>query len=846
MKRWLLAFLVVAVASGCWATTLKVDGPGDGDGDSVDDFDDIALAITNGLVTPNLDGDGAPDVINVVVDSLAMTNAINVNGNTTPGHTDDITINGDADGNGTVCTITWTTPTGGVIISAVAWNLDLAPNQDVVIRDFRNIPVDQPVVAAATQNAGVLVVDEANGAANANATVLLERFSYTASTAGNVAVNPDAAAPADVTRWRDVSGNGANLAFQSSPGGAGKTITMRDCTFAHGAQDQVWFYIDDGTVATMTRCRVLRGVAGSVIDGLGATDAGSLVLNLTDCEFAFHDNHGVNGVDGIAAGRANVTVGPGCVFQNNAFRGFEQTVPDGNISFAGSERKPVIVRNNGNRGIRFNNASAALGASSWLQVYSNSVYGIELPAIDLNLVSPSFTRCLFANNGDTLTPFAQFRVADANTAAATITFNDCTFHDVGRTAAVKNDVATTHAHMLVANTATDLVTFNFNRCIFSDETNNDDFVFVTTAGDNNTMNFTNNGFPSVGPFRVGSTSGTLDSTGGVGNVFNQTGTIASNPAYTTTTVTNYRAFHVTGSSASGYNDAGGINVSGYGKFVPVLNLSGLSFTTDGNPAEWLADVAPVGTGPRDFRILGAQQAIYNDTIGDNTGDGDFVSPTDGAFSNSGVDIKEVRVATDGSNLRFLVTTNGSSPTGFGPNFETQGCVVALSYNASGTNQFVFQDGKMTMTTDLTHDSSLILNETASGLQLAGNTSGASGAQDEANSAFEFTLPYSALPIGIDTFDVIVGLGHAAGSNFRKVNDGAAGAFEGGNGASAVRAADNDNPRLYDLAGAETAAGQSDDYINTEGPAGFPMIRSSFLTFKLQVPVPVEMTKFLVD
>jgi len=662
-----------------------------------------------------------------------------------------------------------------------------------------------------------------------------------------VAVNPDAAAPVDVTRWRDLSGNGAIVAFQSTPGGAGKTITMRDCTFAHGAQDQVWFYQDDATVVNMTRCRFLRAAWNGLMDGLGASDAGGLVLNMTDCEFAFNDEHGINGIDGIAAGRAAVTVGPGCVFQNNSFRGFEQGVPDANISFAGTERKPVIVRNNGNRGVRFNSANSALGASSWLQVYSNAVYAVDLAALDLVALSPSFSRCLFANNGDTLTPYAQFRVGDSNTAAATVTFNDCTFHDVGRTTAVKNDVVSTHTHVLVSAAATDLVTFNFNRCIFSDESNNDDFVFVTTAGDNNTMNFTNSGFPNAGPFRVGSTSGTLNASGGVGNVFNPTGTIVSDPAYTTTTVGNYRAFHVTGYSSSGYNDVGGINVSGYGKFVPVLLASSLLFTTDGNPAEWLADVPPVGgTGPRDFRILGSHQAVYNDTTGDNTGDGDFLSPTDSAFSNTGVDIREVRVATDGSNLRLLVTTNGSNPGGFGPNFETQGCVVALNYNSSGTNQFVFQDGKMTMTPDLTHDSSLILNETASGLQLAGNTAGATGAQDEANSAFEFTIPYSALPAGQDTFDLIVGLGHAAGANFRKVNDGAAGAFEGGNGASAVRAADNDNPRLYDLAGAESAAGQSDDYINTEGPFGFPMIRSSFLTFKLDTPTPVEMTKFLVD
>ncbi|MFH0795182.1 MAG: glucodextranase DOMON-like domain-containing protein, partial [bacterium] len=318
------------------------------------------------------------------------------------------------------------------------------------------------------------------------------------------------------------------------------------------------------------------------------------------------------------------------------------------------------------------------------------------------------------------------------------------------------------------------------------------------------------------------------------------------PQYVASTLSDYlagdpRFLYVSGPiyQAAG---AGGKNLAGSKRFVPRIGHTPLTITVDGNPTEWNADVPADSTNIQDRVGGGSGQFIYRDPVGDNTGGGSYVSPTNGAFANSSVDIHEVRVAHDGVNLYVLVT-HGASGGGFGADAETQGAIVAINSVLGGPNNFLFQNAKMTAQDPLKWDSALILNETGSGLQAfkdngtGGTTTptGVAGAQNESSNAFEFRIPFSEIGAsGITlpaTIDLIVAMGHASGSNFRQVNTGSAGAFEGGGGAPGNT--DADNARLYDLAGA-VLLGQRDDY-NKEGPSDFPSIRSSFLTIGLDSP-----------
>ncbi|GAB4316459.1 MAG: hypothetical protein Kow0059_08940 [Candidatus Sumerlaeia bacterium] len=849
----LMCFTAFCIVNLAMATTLIVDGPGDGNGDLIDQYDQIDLAI-NDLITSGLHNDSNPDVINIVVDTLFQSQPVYLNAITpSPGHSDDLTINGDADGNGTACTITFAEAmTNGNIVASpnqFCVAMDLASGQDFTLNDVVIIPEFKGAGALTTTHGGI-GIDEANGsAALTNCIVTLNNVTITASTTGNTPVNPDSAPPADITRFAQNATYFAILTWGSSPtGSSGLVLNMTDVTVAHSFQDQIWFYQDTQTpgsnVVNMTRVRALRGTAATAVtDGIGASTADSLVVNMKDCEFSYNNNYGIANMGGAStAGRHLVlNILEGCVMQNNGFRGLSTGANQRTI-IKGVEGNPVIIRNNGNRGVYTSSGTAAtFGLIEHAQIYNNGVYGFEFNEIDLQTVPPVFNKVLFAQNGSVLTPgvnYSNFRIGDTNSAPATITFNDCTFHDVGATSVERSDATTSHSHIYHSYSGTDFVTYNFNRCIFSDGTLNDDVVMRVVAGDNNTINFNNCAFPTAGPHRLNQVASqhVTESGTATGTVINLNNVTNQDPQYLSTTPGDVHAFFVSGDQGSDYNN-GGSNISGAGKFAPIISVSSIAFNVDGNLAEWFADAGPTSGTLSDFVVLGDQQAIYQDPTGDNLGGGAYQSPTNAAFANTSVDIKQVRVAQDANKLYFAIEQHGSGP-GFGPNFETQGAFVALNYDSSGTNQFVFQEGKITMRPELTHDTHLMLGETGSGLQTAGNATGAQGAQDETVNGFEFAIDKSNLG-GATVVDLIVGMGHSAGNIFRQVNSGAPTAFEGGFGVPGV--SDPDNVRIYDLVGAEGADSQTADWLNDNGPFNFPMISASYLTFVLTGVPPLSVT-----
>lgn len=857
-RQFLIILTLCCLTSLSMATTLIVDGPGDGDGDTIDQFDTIDAAI-NSLVSGLLHNDGLADTINITTDTLFQSEPVYLNAiSPAPGHTDDLTINGDADDNGNACVITFSeTMTLGNIVASpnqFCFGLDLDDNQNFTLNDVVIIPEYKGAGAQTTTHGG-FGVDEADGAtAHTNCVVSLNNVIITASTAGNVPVDPDSPPPADITRFAQTTTYGAILTWGSSPSGSlGLVMNLTDVTVAHAFQDGIWFYMDSQTVSSnfvnMTRTRSMRHVAATAVaDGIGATTAECLNVIMIDCEFSHNSEHGIFGMAGGAtAGRQlNLTIGPGTKLQNNGFRGLS-TGANQFTTIQGVEGNPVIIRNNGNRGVFTGSGTAGrLSLIEHAQIYNNNIYGFEFNEIDLQNGPPVFNKVLFARNGNFLAaaaPFyAQFRVGDTNASAATITFNDCTFHEVGSTLAVQTDTTTSHTHILHSFGGTDLVTYNFNRCVFSDETINDDVVAMFHLGDNNTINLNNCGIPTVGPNRLHENpSQYVVQTGtATGTTINLTDNTNQDPNYLSTVIGDVHGFFVSGDSGSDYNN-GGSNISGAGKFAPIIALSSLPIVVDGNMTEWFADVTS-GTGTiGDFIVLGDQQAVYQDPSGDNLGGGAYTSPTDGAFANTSVDIKQVRVAHDVNKIYFGIEQHGSG-AGFGANFETQAAFVALNYDSSGSNQFVFQEGKITMRPELTHDTHLMLGETNNGVQTAGNTVGAAGAQDESANAFEFAIDKSNL--GANTVvDLIVGMGHAAGNNFRQVNTGAAGGFDGGGGVPGIN--DGDNVRIYDTAGAEGGSSQTADWNNDDGPSSFPQINASYLTVVLAGSPPLSVTDWLL-
>lgn len=838
-KRLLISLFTLCCLTGVsMATTLVVDGPGDGDGANGDEYDSIDAAIA-ALKAANQQFDDVDDVINITVPTLFQSNSVYVNGNDLVStHTDNLTINGNG------CVITFAEALGIPNIVASPnhyfFGIDITSNQTITLNDFTAIPEFLGAGALTTPH-GCLGIDEANDAVITNSTVNLNNVVFTASTTGNTPVDPNAAAPADVTRNAQNVTAIANVTWLSSPlASTGLVVNMTDCVVAHGFRNQIIWYQDSSTpnsnFVNMTRCLVTRGTAATAItSGMTATTAASLTVNIADCEFSFNNNHGIAQMTGAAtAGQnTNVNVLQGTVLQNNGFRGLDIGANE-TVNILGTEGNPVIIRNNGNRGVRTNSGTAGrVGLVEHCLIYDNAVLGWEFNEVDLQGSPPVFNKVLFSQNGSIIFPLHNFRLGDTNAVAGTITFNDCTFHNVGNTPALRDDAATSKTHLLHSFAGSDLITYDFNRCIFSDDALNDDIVFDITVGDNNTVNLNNCGLVTAGPNRLnGNPAVHLTALpAATGNTFNTVGGTGDDPQYLSTTPGDVHGFFVSGDATSDYNN-GGSNISGAGKFAPIIEESALVFAVDGSLAEWFADVAPASGSVGDFIALGSNQAIYQDPTGDNLGGGAYTSPTDGAFANTSVDLRQVRVAHDATKIYFGIEQHGSG-AGFGANFETQAAFVALNYDGSGANQFVFQDGKITMRPELTHDTHLMLGETGSGLQTAGNTAGALGAQDESVNAFEFAIDKSVLTGNPVVLDLIVGLGHAAGSNFRQVNTGAAGGFDGGGGVPG--ALDADNVRIYDLAGAEGADSQTADWNNADGPFSFPQINASYLTVVLVSP-----------
>ncbi len=108
-----------------------------------------------------------------------------------------------------------------------------------------------------------------------------------------------------------------------------------------------------------------------------------------------------------------------------------------------------------------------------------------------------------------------------------------------------------------------------------------------------------------------------------------------------------------------------------------------TITVDGNPSDW------TGTAPlvpdTSFEDLVANEWIWLDATGDDTGDGDYTYPKAGDLNVTGLfDIREVRFTADANNLYVLIRIGDlNNPWGGSDGFSTVALVLLIDVAAGG-------------------------------------------------------------------------------------------------------------------------------------------------------------------
>ena len=105
-----------------------------------------------------------------------------------------------------------------------------------------------------------------------------------------------------------------------------------------------------------------------------------------------------------------------------------------------------------------------------------------------------------------------------------------------------------------------------------------------------------------------------------------------------------------------------------------------TITVDGDPSDWTGvNVAP------DTGVVDASEFVWNDTVNDDTGDGNYVYPTSTDFSDGLFDIQEVRITADATNLYVLVkVVNLTNPWGGSDGFSTAAAVLLIDTTQDGS------------------------------------------------------------------------------------------------------------------------------------------------------------------
>jgi hypothetical protein len=304
-----------------------------------------------------------PNIINVTCDTLVETGVIVVDA------WDDVTLNGDADGNGVPVTVVVSPGVPADFSSSCGLYLDIPIQHHYTLRDL----VLVPAFVAAGHNTGAygLVIDEQNPTAQAGAwTLTLENVTVAGSLPGHVATVAGLNQRAAATMFGSTQANSGAAVLQrssASPGDASgrQTVTATHLTITHSAsrglavesaytdwlidgglvvtycgQEGIKTYNADSSTLTVRRSggaaanrigenlgRALVNLGGGsvvlgscVLDGNHGADGGavysaSATTELRDCWIVNNTATGSGG--GVYAGGGTLTLGE-CTVANNS------------------------------------------------------------------------------------------------------------------------------------------------------------------------------------------------------------------------------------------------------------------------------------------------------------------------------------------------------------------------------------------------------------------------------------------------------------------------------------------------------------------------------------------------
>ncbi|HLB68210.1 MAG TPA: glucodextranase DOMON-like domain-containing protein, partial [Thermoplasmata archaeon] len=107
-----------------------------------------------------------------------------------------------------------------------------------------------------------------------------------------------------------------------------------------------------------------------------------------------------------------------------------------------------------------------------------------------------------------------------------------------------------------------------------------------------------------------------------------------------------------------------------------------TITVDGDPSDWTGV-----NGAPDTGVVDAGEFVWNDTVNDDTGDGNYVYPTSGDFNDGVFDIQELRITADATNLYVLVkVVNLTNPWGGPDGFSTIAMVLLIDTTQDGSGK----------------------------------------------------------------------------------------------------------------------------------------------------------------
>ena len=119
--------------------------------------------------------------------------------------------------------------------------------------------------------------------------------------------------------------------------------------------------------------------------------------------------------------------------------------------------------------------------------------------------------------------------------------------------------------------------------------------------------------------------------------------------------------------------------SGAAAVGPIGPVGPKTITVDGDPSDW------TGTAPTDnTAALSNGEFIWNDTAGDDTGNGAYTYPTSGDFNPELFDVRELRITADSGSLYVLVKVgNLTNAWGGSDGFSTVAAVLLIDTTLDG-------------------------------------------------------------------------------------------------------------------------------------------------------------------